>query len=60
MRVAEMEGDTARAEQFKVQSDQAKEKFTALSEIKRQKEQEEAERKKAAEEAAAAAANKKK
>lgn len=59
MRVAEMEGDKARAEQYKVQSDAAKEKFTALSEARRQREQEEADRKKAEEEAAAAA-NKKK
>jgi len=60
MRVAEMEGNKQAAADFKTKSDTAKEKFTALAEVKRQKEQAEAERKKAEEEAAAAAANKKK
>lgn len=52
MRVAEMEGNKEQQEQFKQQSDEAKEKFTVLAEAKRKKEQEEEERKKAAEEAA--------
>ena len=58
MRVAEMEKNNQLAEQFKTESDTAKERFTALAEARRQKEQEEADRKKAEEEAAAA--NKKK
>ena len=52
MRVAEMEGNKEQAEKFKAQSDEAREKFTALAEAKRQKEQEEADRKKAEAEAA--------
>lgn len=51
-RVAEMEGNKEQAEKFKAQSDEAREKFTALAEAKRQKEQEEADRKKAEAEAA--------
>jgi tetratricopeptide (TPR) repeat protein len=52
MRVAEMEGNKEQAAQYKSQSDEAKEKFTALAEAKRQKEEAEAERKKAEAEAA--------
>jgi tetratricopeptide (TPR) repeat protein len=52
MRVAEMEGNKEQAAQYKTQSDEAKEKFTALAEAKRQKEEAEAERKKAEAEAA--------
>ncbi len=52
MRVAEMEGNKEQAEKFKAQSDEAREKFTALAEAKRQKEQAEADRKKAEAEAA--------
>lgn len=59
MRVAEMEGNTAQKEQFKKDSDVAKEKFTALAEAKRKKELEEAEKKKAEADAAAAANTKK-
>lgn len=55
MRVAEMEGNKEQQEQFKTQSDEAKEKFTALAEAKRKKEEEEAAAKKKAEEDAAAA-----
>lgn len=55
MRVAEMEGNKEQQEQFKTQSDEAKEKFTALAEAKRKKEEEEAAAKKKAEEEAAAA-----
>ena len=52
MRVAEMEGNKEQAAQFKSQSDQAKERFTALAEAKRQKEEAEEARKKAEAEAA--------
>ncbi|HEX8636610.1 MAG TPA: hypothetical protein VF692_01005, partial [Pyrinomonadaceae bacterium] len=52
MRVAEMEGNKEAAAQYKTQSDQAKERFTALAEAKRQKEEAEEERKKAEAEAA--------
>jgi hypothetical protein len=52
MRVAEMEGNKEQAAQYKTQSDEAKEKFTALAEARRQKEEAEAERKKAEAEAA--------
>ena len=52
MRVAEMEGNKEQAAQYKTQSDDAKEKFTALAEARRQKEEAEAERKKAEAEAA--------
>nr|MBA2735396.1 hypothetical protein [Pyrinomonadaceae bacterium] len=60
MRVAEMEGNKGAAADFKAKSDVAKERFTALAEVRRQKEQEVIEKKKAEAEAAAAAANKKK
>lgn len=52
MRVAEMEGNKDEAARLKTESDQAKEKFTALAEAKRQKEEAEAARKKAEAEAA--------
>jgi len=58
MRAAEMEGNKGAAADFKAKSDVAKERFTALAEVRRQKEQEAIEKKKA--EAEAAAANKKK
>lgn len=58
MRVAEMEGNKDAAVKYKTESDTAKEKFTALAEIRRKKEQEIADKKKA--EAEAATANKKK
>jgi len=58
MRTAEMEGNKGAAADFKAKSDVAKERFTALAEVRRQKEQEAIEKKKA--EAEAAAANKKK
>jgi tetratricopeptide (TPR) repeat protein len=52
MRLAEMDGDKARADSVKAEADQAKESYTALSTARREKEQQEEERKKAAEEAA--------
>lgn len=52
MRIAEMEGNKEQAAQYKSQSDQAKERFTALAEAKRQKEEAEEARKKAEAEAA--------
>jgi hypothetical protein len=52
MRVAEMEGNKEQAAQYKTQSDQAKERFTALAEAKRQREEAEEARKKAEAEAA--------
>lgn len=52
MRLAEMEGNTAQKDALKAQADQAKDKFTQLSEIKRQQKEEE-DRKKAEAEAAA-------
>lgn len=52
MRVAEMEGNKEQAARIKTESDQAKEKFTALADARRQREEAEAERKKAEAEAA--------
>ena len=52
MRLAEMEGKTAEIDSLKQQAEQAKEKFTELAKIKREK-QEAEERRKAEEEAAA-------
>jgi len=56
MRQAEMEGKNDQRENFKAQAEQAKDRFTELANIKKQKQEAEEERKKAEE----AAANKKK
>ena len=58
MRLAEMEGRTADRDRFKSEYDQAKEKFTELAKIKKDRLDEEERERKAAEEAANTNANK--
>jgi hypothetical protein len=53
MRIAEMEGKNDQKESYKAQAEEAKNKFTALANIKKEKQEAEEAKKKAEEEAAA-------